>query len=123
MKNFLWGKFQGWYADEIMKQLDNVDNLEEVELEPINLGLLLLKELDTKWLIETTEYISENPHFISKGFISTGILGALDGKEFEHNTVDENKFEDSNDEAFDDIELDDEEVLQMVDAMSDGDDD
>ena len=42
--------------------------------------------------------------------------------EFEGEMVDKNESEDSNDEAFDDIEMDDEEVLQMVDAVSDGDD-
>jgi hypothetical protein len=32
-----------------------------VELQPINLGLPLLKELGEKWLVEMAEYLASNP--------------------------------------------------------------
>ena len=60
-----------------MKQLDGKEN-EAVDLEPINLGLLMLKELGTKWLVEMAEHFEDNPQIIVNGFIRAGIVGALD---------------------------------------------
>ena len=54
------------------------DNLDEVELQPIDLGMAALKELGGKWLVNMSNYISDNPHIILNGFIHTGIAGALD---------------------------------------------
>ena len=52
------------------------------ELEPIDLGLPILKELgDDGWLIEMGTYISQNPQFIVNGFVKAGISTALDETE------------------------------------------
>ena len=60
-----------------MKQLDeNVD--EAADLEPINLGLPMLRELGAKWLVQMAEYFQGNPQIIVNGFLRAGIAGALD---------------------------------------------
>ena len=43
-KECIKGKFENWYADQIMEQLDD-ENIESTELQPISLGLPALKEL------------------------------------------------------------------------------
>ena len=75
-KECIKGKFENWYADQIMEQLDD-ENIESTELQPISLGLPALKELGAQWLVEMYEYISDNPVFIVNGFIRSGISGAL----------------------------------------------
>ena len=46
-----------------MKQLDGKENLE-----PINLGLPILRELGAKWLVEMAEYFKERtPRSLSMG--------------------------------------------------------
>ncbi len=63
-----------------MKQLDgkNVDDLEEVELQPIELGMPVLKEIGVQWLVGMAEYVSNNPQFIVNGFVRSGITSAID---------------------------------------------
>lgn len=41
-KHFLKQKFQEWYSDQIMRQLDDSPSTEDVELEPIDLSLPVL---------------------------------------------------------------------------------
>ena len=52
-----------------------------MELQPIVLEMAALKELGGKWLVNTSNYISNNPQIIVNGFIHTGITGALDCQE------------------------------------------
>lgn len=77
VKDFLRLKFQEWYAEEIGKQLQDVDDVEEAVLEPINLSLPLLREKGAKWLVEMFDYITDNPSIIVNGFVKSGILRAL----------------------------------------------
>ena len=44
VKDFLKRHFEEWYSGEVIKQLDDKEN-EAVNLEPVNLGLPMLKEL------------------------------------------------------------------------------
>ena len=60
-----------------MKQLHEQEN-ETVDLEPINLGLPVLRELGAKWLVEMAEYFEADPQIIVNGFIRAGIAAALD---------------------------------------------
>ncbi len=66
-----------------MKQLEgrDLDDLEAAELQPINLGMPVLKHIGAKWLVEMAEYISDNPQFIANGFIRSRIPGAIEGIE------------------------------------------
>ena len=61
-----------------MKQLEGRD-VESAELQPINLGMPVLKELGACWMVEMAEYFRENPQIVVNGFIKAGIAGALDG--------------------------------------------
>lgn len=79
-KDFLRRKFQEWYSEQVMKQLEGVD-IETCELEPIDLSLSVLKEVGAKWLVEMAKYFEDNPMIIVNGFIRSGITGALDGVE------------------------------------------
>lgn len=96
-KEFIKKKFEQWYADQIMQQLD--DDAEIENLQPVDLRLAILKELGAKWLVEMSEYISNNPQFITSGFIRSGITAALDGKEPEDDEelLPEDEFTDSSD--------------------------
>ena len=78
-KEFIKKKFEQWYADQIIQQLDEDSEVES--LQPVDLRLPILKELGAKWLVEMSEYISNNPQFITSGFIRSGITDVLDGKE------------------------------------------
>lgn len=59
-KDFMKNKFQEWYTEQVLKQLDGKDiaELETTDIQPINL--------------------SDNPQFVVNGFIRSGITGALD---------------------------------------------
>ena len=52
-----------------------------VKLKVFSLLTADIKELGAKWLVEMSEYISNNPQFITSGFIRSGITDVLDGKE------------------------------------------
>ena len=67
-KDFLKQRFEEWYSGKVTKQLDEEEN-KATELEPINLGLPMLKELGAKWLVQMSEYFADNPHIIVNGFI------------------------------------------------------
>ena len=54
-------------------------DIESAELQPINLGMPVLKELGAKWTVEMAEYFGENPQIVVNGFVKAGIAGALDG--------------------------------------------
>ena len=77
-------KFEEWYLGEIMKQLDGKD-IEFAELQPIKLGMHVLKELGVKGMVEMAEYFGENPQIVVSGFMKAGIAGALDGQSFYYN--------------------------------------
>lgn len=73
-KDYLRRRFEEWYSQQ-GKDIDSI------ELELINLGLPILKELGAKWLVDMHKYIEMNPQIIVNGFIHLGIAGALDGLE------------------------------------------
>ena len=83
-KHFLQQKFQEWYSDQILQQLDNASSMEDVELEPIDLSLPVMRELGANWLVDMAKYIADNPDFIVNGFVRAGISEALDGVENEN---------------------------------------
>ena len=52
-KEYLKRQFDQWHSEQVMKQLEgqDIDDLEMVELQPIDLGLPALKEIGAKWLV------------------------------------------------------------------------
>ena len=86
-KDFLKGKFQDWYADQIWQQLDPSVDIEEQELQLVDLSLPALREFGAKWLVEMAEYMSNNPCFIVRGFSHSGISKALKVKMKQTQTI------------------------------------
>ena len=78
-KDLLRRRFEDWYSQQITKQLQG-NEIESVDLQPINLGLPVLKELGARWMVEMAEYFADNPQVIVNGFVKAGITGALDGQ-------------------------------------------
>lgn len=102
-KDILKRRFEEWYSEQIIKQLEGRD-IESMELQPISMGLPMMKELGAKWLVEMAEHFSENPQIIVNGFIKAGIAGALDNEEDSTNEEEEGQDErdNENDESGDD---------------------
>ena len=84
-KDFLKHQFNEWYSAQVIKQLEahDLDDLEAVDLEPINLSLAALKEISGKWFVDMANYLMDNPQFIVNGFLQAGISQALDGNDEE----------------------------------------
>ena len=80
-KEYLKKQFDEWYSEMVMQQLEgkDVEDLEGIEIQPIDLGMPVLKEVSAKWLVGMIEHITENPQFIVNGFICSGISSAIDG--------------------------------------------
>ena len=79
-KDFLKRQFNQWYTEQVMKQLEGRDDdLEAAELQPIEMGMPIMKEISAKWLVDMAEYMSDNPQIIVNSFIRSGIPGAVDG--------------------------------------------
>ena len=105
-KDFLKRQFDEWYSQQVLAQLeDDTSNLEELEIQPFNLGLPELKEIGAKWLVDMATYSSDNPQMIINGFIRSGIAGALDGQETGKDEQVEYQEFDSEDD-FDESEVD-----------------
>ena len=77
-KDFLRRKFEEWYTEQVIKQLDGQDP-DTFDIDPIDLRSAVVKEKSAQWLVDLAHYLEENPHIIVNGFIKTGIAAALDG--------------------------------------------
>lgn len=82
-KAFLRSKFEQWYSDKATKQLEghDINDLEATELQPIDLGLPVLKGIGAQWLVDMAHYISNNFQVIVNRFVWSGIVEALDKPE------------------------------------------
>ena len=56
-KDFLKRKFEQWYSDEVTKQLEGAEDIESVEIQPVDMCTAAMKVLTAKWLVEMGEYI------------------------------------------------------------------
>lgn len=86
------------YTDEISKQMEGSADLNTVELDPVDLSLPLLKEKGAQWLVESVDYLSENPEIVANGFIKSGITSAIDGIQID-DCSDSNEEVDDTDES------------------------
>ena len=80
-KDYLRAQFDEWYSQEVMKQLDGreLDDLEDIDIQPIDLSMPVMKEVSARWIVDAVERISDNPQLIVSGFLRSGISGAFDG--------------------------------------------
>jgi hypothetical protein len=71
--------FENWYADEIVKQLnENKGSKSEDEvIQPVDLSLTWLNSLSAKWLVKMVQHINNNPEIVRGGFCVTGISDTL----------------------------------------------
>ena len=69
-KEFLRGRFQEWYASQIIDQL-------EEDTQQVDMRLNIMKPLGAHWLVALYDYICANPTFVVNGFSKAGILDIL----------------------------------------------
>ena len=103
-KNFLKRRFEDWYSQQLAKQFEGRDVV-STDLQPISLGLPVLKELGAKWMVEMAEYFAENPQIIVNECVQAGIAGALDGHQDNEQESDEEYETESDFEDSDVIEI------------------
>jgi len=99
-KEFIRHKFQEWYSKEVSQQIDELEG-DVAALQPIDMGLSRMKELGANWIEQMVEYISDNPEFIVRGFVRSGISLALDGVDDEEDSegdTSDDDFEEENEE-------------------------
>ena len=102
--DFLKRCFEHWYSEQLAKQFEGRD-IESTDLQPINLGLPLMKELGAKWMVEMADYFTQNPQIIVNGFVRAGIAGALDGYVDKETDSEEDRDSDSEESDFDELTL------------------
>jgi len=105
-KSFLKKEFSEWYSNELLQQLraHRRVSLNQIELNPIDLGMPALKELGAQWLVKMAQYIEDNPQFVVNGFVKAGISKALD-----NGTADISSEDSSSDETYSEESSDSEE--------------
>ena len=59
-KDFLRQKFQEWYSEQLIDQVGEGD-VENMEINPVDLSMPVLKHVGAQWLVEMAEYLSNNP--------------------------------------------------------------
>ena len=81
VKNFLKDKFSHWYTKQLLQQCEDQSHvpLSDISLEPIDISMVVMKNISAKWFVKAAEYIADNPQFIVNGFVKAGICRALDG--------------------------------------------
>ena len=108
-KDFLRRRFDEWYAQQVMLQLEGKsdEEIEVFDLDPIDLSMARMKEVSADWLVQMADYIGENPSFLVNGFIKAGITGALDAQDPEgKDTTDETDEDTSTDDTSEgDVEI------------------
>ena len=69
-KDFMKRKFQEWYANIILQQLE--DGVEE----PVDMRLTVMKPLvsNCKWAIEMCDFLSSRPDILINGFRAAEII-------------------------------------------------
>jgi NAD-specific glutamate dehydrogenase len=79
IKNHLRQSFEDWYADEIVKQLNENKGSESEDevIQPVDLSLTRLKPLSAKWLVKMVQHIKNNSEIVRRGFRETGISNTL----------------------------------------------
>ena len=70
-KNFMRARFQEWYAEQILQQVQG-----NMEKKPVDLKLSVVKSLAAKWFIQLSDYLQSKPDIIRNGFKGAGITAA-----------------------------------------------
>ena len=111
-KEFYRQKFQEWHSRQISQQIEELDG-RVMALQPVNMGLPLMKELGAKWIEEMADYIRNNPQFAVQGITHSGISLPHDGINIEEDSdedTSDNDYEEDDDDGEDDNDDESEEV-------------
>ena len=92
-------------------------------LQPVDMGLPIMRELGAKWIEEMVEYISDNPQFVVRGFIRSGISLVLDGINIEEDSEEDSSDDDYEEDNDSGKETSDEEETSNGEEASDEDED
>ena len=49
----------------MIKQLEDISDIETVVIQPVNLSMVAIKELSAKWLVGMSEYIADNCEWLA----------------------------------------------------------
>ena len=58
-------KLQGWYAGEVEKKINAGQNTSDIAIE---MGIPVMRELTSRWLIDFYQYVQKNPAIIDNGW-------------------------------------------------------
>ena len=67
-------KFQGRNAGEVEKKINAGQNTSDIAIE---MGIPVIRELTSRWLIDFFQYMQKNPAIIDNGWKKCGITDAL----------------------------------------------
>ena len=67
-------KLEGWYAGEVEKKINAGQNTSDIAIE---MGIPVMRELTSRWLIDFYQYVQKNPAIIDNGWKKCGITDAL----------------------------------------------
>ena len=84
-------KFISQYAGRASAQLSNGTSPGDMK---VSLKLSILKPLHTKWIVESYQHLKEQKDSITKGFVSAGILEAIESTNTVYTSI-ENLFMES----------------------------
>ena len=74
-KHFMREKFEGWYAAEVEKKLATGCSTRDIK---VDMGIPLMRETTSKWLLDFFIYLNSNPSIIFNGRRKCGITYALE---------------------------------------------
>ena len=58
-----------WYAEQISVQLEDAASVEDAFIEPVDLCMARMKEVNASWVVEMWDYIANNSQFTVNGFV------------------------------------------------------
>ena len=90
-KDFLLERFRHWYAQQVMKQLQDHEDPKNVQ---VNLSTAVMKELRAQWLTALHDNFRCRPEQITNGFKEAIIVAALEDQEQSTELSDEDPFTD-----------------------------
>ena len=76
-KDFLRQKFNDWYVEQIAAQLEDGEDTDPLQVQPINLTSAVMKSVGARWIVQMYEYIHDNPSLVVNGLYKAGIPQAI----------------------------------------------
>ena len=74
VKDFMKGRFQKWYAEQVASQLNDDKDTNLVDMQ-----LSIMKPLSAQWLLSMFDHFKQHPEILQHGFNGSGITDCLKG--------------------------------------------